>query len=133
MPLPLLLLALATPALLCIVLHLHARRVLARQDDGLPAELFTTRRNRTYNKPFLQALARVEKRYPTPADNPPLAVGDECRLVHVVSPVMLVVDANDDAVVASWDEGCQEHRFDRLLVRRYRPPETVRPKARIPA
>lgn len=114
-------------ALFGMLVGFLSKRDITRIRNDKSLKLSTTRVNRRYNKEFLHALLRIETRNPTPADQPPLAVGEKCNLVHVASPVMLVVDANDEAVIASWDNGCQEHQFARTLVRRHRSAEIVRP------
>lgn len=119
------LLGFAAPVGLMALLHFAAKREMARRCGDNVLVLSTTRVNRTFTKPFLRALVRIEAKYPTPPDRAPLIVGDECRLVHGLGPVMLVVDGNGEAVIVSWDEGCQEYQFARCLVRRHRPREMV--------
>jgi uncharacterized protein YodC (DUF2158 family) len=52
-----------------------------------------------------------------PPDDPPLGIGDHCRL-NSGGPPMLVVDVEDDHVVAAWASGKQEQRWPRACVRR---------------
>lgn len=115
-----------------LLMGLHARKRLAEIRGDLP-DLVTTRRNRTFSKPLLWAAERVAREDRLPPDEPPLVVGDECRLVCGIGPVLLVVDVDRSNVVASWDEGSQEHVFPRTLVRRYKPDEPVRPRKRVSA
>lgn len=111
----------------------HAGERLKQLRDEPPEELFTTRKNRSFPKELLRAAEGLEAQEPTPPDNPPLAVGDECQFVHGIGPVMLVVDANEREVIGSWDDGCQEHKFSRAIVRRWRPAELVKPHRRVSA
>lgn len=122
-----------------LLICLHARKRLRDLSDDPPLYMKTTRPNRTFPKPLLRGIARAEKLDPTPPDDPPLRIGEECRLVRGIGddinfgPVMTVVDASDHAVITAWDDGCQEHNFPRALVRRYKPDELVRPAKRVSA
>jgi hypothetical protein len=120
--------ALGVPAM-----NMHARYRLRQLKDEPLDELFTTRKNRTFPKELLRAAEKLEAQDPTPHDFPPLDVGDECRLVHGIGPVMMVVETNEREVIASWDDGYQEHKFSRTIVRRHRPAELVRMRDKVPA
>jgi hypothetical protein len=114
----------STAFLIAATYHAEGR---LRQLRGEPREeLFTTRKNRSFPKELLRAAERLEAQEPTPADNPPLTIGDECQFVHGIGPVMMVVDANEREVIGSWEDGYQEHKFPRSIVRRYRPSELVK-------
>lgn len=98
----------------------HAQRRLADLRGEPPAELVRTK-PRALPKELLTAAERVEKENPTPPDDPPLGIGDECYLLDGNEPApMLVVAVNDTHVVASWAEGSIEQKFARTIVRRYK-------------
>jgi hypothetical protein len=123
----------AAIVLFVAAVSLHARRRLRQLRDEPPAELFTTRKNLSFPKELLRAAQRLEAQEPTPSDSPPLRMGDECQFVHGIGPVMLVVEANDQEIIGSWDEGCQEHKFPRSIVRRFRRPELVMKPSKVSA
>lgn len=57
-----------------------------------------------------------------PPDDPPLGIGDYAAL-NSGGPVSLVVDADDNRVVLSWQDGdtAHEYAFLRVCVRRVTP------------
>jgi hypothetical protein len=116
-----------------ILMGMHARKRLRELSDDPPLDLVTTKPNRTFPKPLVRASAKVARDELVPSDDPPLQIGDECTLVGGVGPVMTVVDGNHTDIVASWDDGQQEHNFSREAVRRYRPDELVRPRKPVTA
>lgn len=108
------------------LISLHARRRLA-EIQGLPPELVTTKRNFDIPKALLRAAERIARETPLAADCPPLRVGDQCLLLGEVTlqkvGVMTVVECNATDVIVAWDDGNQEKRLSREILRRYRPPE----------
>jgi hypothetical protein len=120
---------LATFGLIC----LHARKRLRELSDEPPLDLLPTKPNRTFPKLWVVAGQSVAEKEGIPPDDPPLQIRDECIFISETGPVMLVVDANATDVVTSWDEGAQERKFPRSVVRRWKPDELVRPRRRVPA
>jgi hypothetical protein len=101
----------------------HAGRRL--EELGHSPELVTTR-PKGIPKEMLIAVERAEHDDPEIADNPPLEVGDECFFLgyNLIKGCdepwpMLVVDANEAQVVASWAGGGIEQKLSRTVVRRY--------------
>lgn len=99
----------------------HARRRLA-DIQGIPGELVTTRINRTFPKALLKAAEKVARESALPPDEPPLRSGDRCLLlgdidINGAGPLM-VVDTDETHVVVAWDDGCQEVKMPRAVVRR---------------
>jgi uncharacterized protein YodC (DUF2158 family) len=58
-----------------------------------------------------------------PPDNPPLGIGDYCRL-NSGGPCLLVVDVSGSVVTVGWDleNGVAERSFPRAAVRRIERP-----------
>jgi hypothetical protein len=108
------------------LIGLHARRRLRELSDDPPLYLVTSKPNRTFTKPWRMAGELIAKSGDIPPDDPPLNVGEDCVFISWTGPVMMVVDANDTHVITSWDEGMQEHKFPRRLVRRWAPDELVK-------
>src|SRR5687767_9935727 len=120
---------LATFGLIC----LHARKRLRELRGDPPLDLVATKPNKTFPKLWIVAGERVAESEGVPPDDPPLHVGDECIFISDTGPTMMVVDANETHVVTSWDEGAQERKFPRTVVRRWKPDELVRPRKQVPA
>lgn len=131
----LLFVALLVPFLFMWAVTWHAKRKLIETGINPPFDLKTTRHNRTFPKPLLKAAEKVARDENIPPDDPPLAIGDECMLLGdlVINGVgvMTVVDENDTHVVAAWDDGYQEHKFSREIVRRCPPDQPAR-KRKVP-
>jgi len=108
---------------LCLMVY-HAGRRLEGMGH-LPPEPVTTKRNRTFPRELIQAARRVAFDIGAGDLNPPLQVGEECQLIGYVGPIMTVVDASEEVIVAAWDGGHQEHNFDRYIL--VRPLEPVYP------
>lgn len=112
-----------------VLISLHARNRLA-DIQGVPRELVTTRRNLSIPKPLLKAAQKVAMEESLPPDVPPLDIGDECLLLGEITlksvGVMTVVDCNDTDVVVAWDDGNQETKLSREIVRRHRPKDLTR-------
>jgi hypothetical protein len=107
------------------VMTRHAgRRVAELRGDYFP-EPVTTKRNRTFPKELIQAARRVALDIGAGDLVPPLQVGEECQLIGHVGPIMTVVEASEEIIIAAWDDGYQEHNFDRCIL--VRPLEPVRP------
>lgn len=67
---------------------------------------------------FRLAALRLVAKAPPP-DDPPLAVGDRCRL-NSGGPICLVVDAAEDLVTIAWKSGetADEFALPRACIRR---------------
>ena len=109
-----------------VAAHARKRLVEIRCD---PPDLVTTKPNRTFPKPLIGAAEKIAREEQIPSDEPPLAVGDECALLGDLSVgdhyLLLVVDADETDVLVSWDDGHQEHRLPRSIVRRPDQPDAL--------
>lgn len=101
----------------------HGQKRL-REMRGFPEELFTTKPNFTFQKQLLRAAEKIALEETIPPDEPPLAIGDQCLLLGDLvvegSGLLTVVDGDETEVVVSWDDGYQEKKLSRAIVRRYR-------------
>jgi hypothetical protein len=105
------------------IISCHAgRRVAELRGDYFPV---TTKRNRTFPKELIHAARRVAFDSGEVDLYPPLQVGEECQLIGHIGPIMTVVEASEETIVAAWDDGYQEHNFDRYIL--VRPLEPVHP------
>jgi hypothetical protein len=118
------------PVAFYLLIRWHARRRLA-EILGLPPELVTTRINRTFPKALIQAAEKIAREAPLPPDEPPLRNGDRCFLLGDLdvkgSGPLMVVETDATHVVVAWDNGCQELKMSRAIVRRVKGGELVRP------
>jgi hypothetical protein len=114
------------------LMGLHARKRLRELRCDPPLELQPTKPNKTFPKLWVLAGERIAQKDGTPPDEPPLDVGDQCIFISETGPIMLVVDANETHVITSWDDGWQERKFSRTVVRRWKPDELVKPR-KVPA
>ena len=121
-------------ALFYRVICWHARRRLA-EIQGFPFELVTTQRNRTFPKALIQAAEKIARETPLAPDEPPLFIGDRCLLLGDIdvkkAGPLTVTDCNATHVVVAWEDGCQELKMSRAIVRRARYGDFVRP-SRVP-